>query len=101
MSNEPTEPVPAAWFRREWVCKTPESWECTHNDRHDANRGCGYYWRASFSEQRWETLQRTQRIARERELEMVRAIRDNLPGITSVGFHCDGSKPCQVCSGDD
>lgn len=68
---EPTEAIPAAWFRREWVCKGVEKGvlipqaECTPDTPHDHpldNYGCGYFWRASFSDARWNTLQKQLRM---------------------------------------
>ena len=70
--NEPTEAIPAAWFRREWVCKWVENGEgergseCSpdHHPCHPSH-GCGYYWRASFADNRWNTLQKQLRMERD------------------------------------
>lgn len=73
--SEPTMPVPASWFRREWVCKVVESGyhngaHCSPNDPHSLFEwGCGYYWRASFSDQRWNTLQKQLRMEKESRCE--------------------------------
>lgn len=70
--SEPTMPIPASWFRREWVCKAHEleNWDpCSPEDPRCSPSywGCGYYWRASFSEQRWNTLQKQLRMERNTE----------------------------------
>lgn len=68
-SEEPTEAIPAAWFRREWVCKVVDSGyhngaHCTPNDPHGGLWNCGYFWRASFADNRWNTLQKQLRMER-------------------------------------